>query len=265
MNRYEIEQELQTQKYNFLRERQDIILLTLGGSHAYGVDVETSDLDLRGIYLNSPEDILLMEDSQSYLSDATDTTLYSFNHVIKLLVKGNPNVLELLGSKPEHYFILNGIGEDLIYHRKWFFSKKYIVAFNDFADSRLFEIDRLSRANEDNPSIEINKKICKNMYHTLRIYMTGIDLLEKEEIIPYREEERDLLLSARTSEFYKDGQVLEDFNKIIEEYKTHFWRAAGSTLLPEYPNMEEITKFRMRVNSLVVQHGIQAGGFKTKG
>ena len=69
----------------------------------------------------------------------------------------------------------------------------------------------------------------------------------------------------RAGKFYKDGQVLKKFNKIIEEYKTHFWRVAGSTLLPEYPNMEEITKFRMRVNSHVVQHGIQAGGFKTKG
>lgn len=55
------------------------------------------------------------------------------------------------------------------------------------------------------------------------------------------------------------GQTLEKFNKIIEEYKTRFWRAAGSTFLPEYSNMDEITKFH------VVQHDIQAGGFKTKG
>ena len=49
--------------YDFLRKDprlgKNIILLTLGGSHAYGMEKEDSDLDIRGITLNSKQEILL--------------------------------------------------------------------------------------------------------------------------------------------------------------------------------------------------------------
>ena len=42
--------------YSFLRTNEhlgkNLILLGLGGSHAYGTNVETSDLDVRGCALN---------------------------------------------------------------------------------------------------------------------------------------------------------------------------------------------------------------------
>ena len=256
MNQYEIKQELQTDKYDFLRERKDIILLTLAGSHAYGVDVETSDLDLRGIYLNSPEEILLMNDSQSYLNNTTDTTLYSFNYIVQLLTKGNPNLLELLGSKPEHYFKLDEIGEKLIQNKKWFLSKKCIPAFYGYAYSHAHKIKHLLQINKDEPSVDRDKKICKCMYHTLRIYMIGTDILEQAEIITYREKERDLLLSIRSGDFYKDGQVTEEFYKMIKAYRNHYAKAAESTLLPDCPNLDEINKFRMEVNLHAVQQGV---------
>lgn len=51
-------------EYVFLRENKHlkdrIILLTLGGSYAYGTNVETSDVDIRGCALNTPSDILGM-------------------------------------------------------------------------------------------------------------------------------------------------------------------------------------------------------------
>ena len=56
----EIKKKLQTTEYDFLREHKSlgkpIMLLTLGGSHAYGMDKEGSDLDIRGIALNSREE-----------------------------------------------------------------------------------------------------------------------------------------------------------------------------------------------------------------
>lgn len=47
---------LANKDYAFLTESpllgNNILLLTLGGSHAYGTNVETSDIDVRGITYN---------------------------------------------------------------------------------------------------------------------------------------------------------------------------------------------------------------------
>lgn len=48
----QIKEKVASSEYDFLRTNEhlgnNIILLTLGGSHAYGMDKETSDLDCRG-------------------------------------------------------------------------------------------------------------------------------------------------------------------------------------------------------------------------
>ena len=50
MNIEEIKQLVQSEQYNFLRDnphlKDKIIFLTLGGSYAYGTNVETSDVDV---------------------------------------------------------------------------------------------------------------------------------------------------------------------------------------------------------------------------
>ena len=60
-----IKNALKSEDYKFLQENKfgkNIIILTLGGSHAYGTNKEDSDLDIRGVTLNSKENILLGSD-----------------------------------------------------------------------------------------------------------------------------------------------------------------------------------------------------------
>lgn len=53
---------LNTKEYEFLKTNEHlgdkIILLGLGGSHAYGTNLESSDVDVRGVALNSKSDII---------------------------------------------------------------------------------------------------------------------------------------------------------------------------------------------------------------
>lgn len=92
-------------QYDFLRTNPHltgrIIFLTLGGSHAYGTNVETSDVDIRGCALNSRSDLLGLSTFEQVVNTETDTTIYSFNKLISLLINCNPNTIELLGCKPE--------------------------------------------------------------------------------------------------------------------------------------------------------------------
>lgn len=141
MNLWEIKEAVKQKEYDFLKENKhlgsNIILLTLGGSHAYGMDKEDSDLDVRGVALNNKEEILLGKDFGQVVEIDTDTTVYSFNKILQLLKSNNPNTIEILGCKPEHYLYLSDVGRELLNNRKMFLSKICINSFAGYASSQL--------------------------------------------------------------------------------------------------------------------------------
>ena len=95
MTNEQIKEKLKSDEYEFLRKDKNlgnnIIILTLGGSHAYGTNNENSDLDIRGCALNSKMQILTNENFEQFVNEATDTTIYSFNKLVALLSNVNPN------------------------------------------------------------------------------------------------------------------------------------------------------------------------------
>lgn len=148
MNIEQIKTKLQSTEYDFLRTDKNlgsnIIILTLGGSHAYGTDIETSDLDIRGCALNSKMQILTNENFEQFTNEATDTTIYAFNKLITLLCNVNPNTCEMLGNKPEHYFYLHPIGNELIDNSHLFLSKRAIHSFGGYANQQLRRLENKS-------------------------------------------------------------------------------------------------------------------------
>lgn len=141
----QIKKELKSSSYAFLKDNEylgdNIILLGLGGSYAYGTNVETSDLDIRGIAINSKREILLGRVFEQALNKPTDTTIYSFNKIISLLSNCNPNTIEILGLKPEHYLYLSPIGKELLDNKHLFLSKKAVQSFGGYANQQLRRLD----------------------------------------------------------------------------------------------------------------------------
>lgn len=148
MNIEQIKTKLKSTEYDFLRTDKNlgcnVIILTLGGSHAYGTDNENSDLDVRGCALNSKMQILTNENFEQFVNEATDTTIYSFNKLVSLLSNVNPNTIEMLGNKPEHYFYLHPIGKELIDNAHLFLSKRAIYSFGGYANQQLRRLENKS-------------------------------------------------------------------------------------------------------------------------
>ena len=336
----QIKEKLKSAEYDFLRTNENlgsnIILLTLGGSHAYGMDKEYSDVDVRGISLNSKPDILLGTDFEQVVDVDTDTTIYSFNKMIRLLMSNNPNTIEQLGCSPQHYFYLSEIGKELLDNRKMFLSQICIHTFGNYASSQLrrmsnkaarlvsqaenesyilksidnaryefknryypFEddndlklyIDKSAQEGYDseifmdvrlnhyplrdwtgmwnemktivssynkfgrrNKKAVAHDKLGKHMAHLIRLYMMCIDILEKEEIVTYREKERDLLMSIRNGEYLDENrQPIPEFYDLLNEYEKRFEYAKNNTSLPEKPDYKRINDFRMYVNERIVK------------
>lgn len=154
-----IKEVIKKPEYQFLNEDRklgnNIMLLTYGGSHAYGLNTPTSDIDIRGILAPTKEDlfgpvafknpkdegnnkyIFGPAGFEQYLDKETDTTLYSLNKMIGLLYKCNPNTIEILGCKPEHYAVVSNEGRMLLDNSDVFLSKKAYYTFVSYARGQL--------------------------------------------------------------------------------------------------------------------------------
>ena len=81
---------MMSKEYDFLRNNPRLgsrmILLGLGGSYAYGTNQESSDIDFRGVTLPLTSDLLGMTSFEQYDDAHTDTVIYSFNKIVKLLL-----------------------------------------------------------------------------------------------------------------------------------------------------------------------------------
>ena len=67
------------------------------GSRLYGLHTEESDHDRRGVKVSPLGELLLTADVGKNISSKDndgDLTLYELNHFVRLLMKGNPTMLE---------------------------------------------------------------------------------------------------------------------------------------------------------------------------
>lgn len=145
MNGEQLKKLILQPSYDFLRTNEHIknstIFLTVGGSHAYGTNIEGSDVDIRGVALNSCSDLLGISNFEQVVDNATDTVIYSFNKLISLLLNCNPNTIELLGCRPDHYFVLSDAGKAMIDNRKMFLSKRAVKSFGGYATQQLRRLE----------------------------------------------------------------------------------------------------------------------------
>ena len=77
--------------------RQDLILLEcLSGSKAYGTDTPESDTDIRGIFIIPRHQLYGLEYPDQVSDSTNDTTFYEIGRFVELLLRNNPNILELI-------------------------------------------------------------------------------------------------------------------------------------------------------------------------
>ena len=321
-------------QYDFLRTNEHlgdrIMFLTLGGSHAYGTNVETSDVDIRGCAMNKPSDIVGLSNFEQFINTETDTTVYGFNKLITLLLNCNPNTIEMLGCKPEHYIFMSPAGREMTDNRKMFLSKRALHSFGGYANQQLNRLenaiarDALAQAQKEehirrsmensvksfedrytefeagsiklytdvSPREDLDREIFadihlehfparqfnsmmndlhnvlgtyeklnhrnhkkddahlnKHAMHLIRLYLMCIDILEKEEIITYRESDHDLLMNIRNGVYMNEDHAYKpEFFELVKNLQKRLDYAKENTSLPTHPNMKEVEEFVMEVN-----------------
>lgn len=112
------------------------------------------------------------------------------------------------------------------------------------------EYDKIGKRNRKKDDNHLNK----HAMHLIRLFMMAIDILTKEEICTYREEEQELLLKIRRGDFQKeDGTYSTEFYEILSDYERRLHQAAEETGLPDEPDLDRVQEFVMSVNERVVR------------
>lgn len=139
MTNAELKAVLWREEYDFLHTNKhlgsNILFLTLSGSHAYGTNVEGSDIDIRGV-AGSPE-ILGFNRFEQAIDNRTDTVIYAVNKFVSLLAQGNPNIIELLGNDPELYVNMTPEGQMLLDNKELFLTRRVAYSYGGFANDQL--------------------------------------------------------------------------------------------------------------------------------
>ncbi len=142
----DFKQLMNSEEYDFLRTNERlgnrIMLLGLGGSHDYGTNNDNSDIDFRGVALQMPSDLLGLTEFEQYEDDKTDTVIYGFNKLVKLLLECNPNTCEMLGLDEDQYLIKSELGQELIDNTYLFYQKELsspleVMLIHSFEDFRM--------------------------------------------------------------------------------------------------------------------------------
>lgn len=203
---------LKSEDYDFLKTNHylndNILLLSLGGSRAYGTNLPESDWDVRGFAINPSNQIYgLIKDFEQIVETNTDTTIYSLNKMVRLLTECNPNTMEILGCRLEDYLYVTDLGQKVLDNKENFLSVRAIDTFGGYARAQYNRFEHALLGNGKNDSMKLDMlkhslDCCINAFNAKHMYSKtklSVRIRSKEEYIEYIEDlykkkEKDLSL-----------------------------------------------------------------------
>ncbi|MGH1337623.1 MAG: nucleotidyltransferase domain-containing protein [Aureispira sp.] len=120
---------------NDLKEQGLLLFETISGSHAYGLSIPTSDVDLKGVFILPKAQFYGLDYVPQVNDTKNDEVYYELRRFMELLSKNNPNLLELLHS-PDDCIRYKDPLFDLI-KPSLFLSKKCKNTFANYAWSQI--------------------------------------------------------------------------------------------------------------------------------
>jgi len=144
-----------------LKEKGWIIYECISGSRAYGLEVPTSDTDIKGVFLLPKEKYYGLQYIPQISNESNDIVYYELGRYIDLLEKNNPNILELLATPTDKILqkhpLLEAIKPEL------FISKRCKDTFGGYAFTQVKKARGLNKKIV-NPVDKEKKKILEFCY-----------------------------------------------------------------------------------------------------
>lgn len=234
------------EKFDWLEERT--ILLSKTGSHAYGTNMDDSDVDYKGVCIPPINYFLGLNVFNEYnnsggknFKNTKDDKDISIIHIVKFVkdaLKGVPNNIEILFTREEDIVKKTHLGQMLIDNRHLFLSKQIKQKFGGYAKSEKSKLIN----NRRGELVEKYGYDTKRFMHNVRLLTSAIEILKEGDFQTYRPN-RDFLLDCRNGKY-----TLEEALEIIDYYENKLIEAYEITELPDKPPYEKINKLLIEIN-----------------
>lgn len=200
-----------------------------GGSHLYGTSTPTSDIDHRGVFINtSPHYILgtkkYEEQRNQNNIEKVDIVLKEIRHFFELLKRANTEAYECLFAPINHYDFITSE-----FHLIRSNAIKFISSKNLFSCIRGYSQGELRRAlGQEKLGIlgearreSLNKYgySPKNFIHLLRLLYTGIIFFSEDRYVTNLSNEGDFYKKLLEIKRHPENFSINDINNDYEKYQ----------------------------------------------
>lgn len=226
--------------------RNGLILQGIVGSTAYGLNRENSDIDRLGVFVAPTLDIAGLdwhtrhETKVEKISDG-DATFHEVGKYLRLALKCNPTILELLWLPGEYIEIMHPfVGTRLIALKGAFLSEKCVRdSYGGYAKQ---QAQKLS-ARGDSFSSDTKNRTTKHARHLLRLLRQGRELLATGGLT--------IRVSDPEEYWAFDHMPVDKILTIYEEEDRLFSNVRS--VLPVKPNVKEVKAYLDLVRKMYLE------------
>ena len=130
MNKEEFEQRKSSVRiiYDYIR-----------GSHAYGLNTETSDVDTACVYIAPTDEVIGLRANyqEQFADEKNDNVVYEVGRFLELLEKSNPTMLESLFIPERCIMHKDAIMDEIIAQRDMFLSKEALKSLHEYSKAQV--------------------------------------------------------------------------------------------------------------------------------
>ncbi len=204
----------------------DLILSVVVGSRAYGLDIATSDIDRRGVFVTPTEDFWRLDKPPTHRDrPLPEQFSWEVERFCRLALEANPTVLECLWSPLVE--VCAPEGRRLRELRGAFLSRRAHRTFIGYADAQFRRLDPAAPA-------------WKSAMHLIRLLLSGLHLVRHGDLRIDAGPHRDRLLAVRRGEVPWDEVAAWRAGLTAE-------LAGARSVLPEKPDRRAVEEFLIGV------------------
>jgi len=216
-----------------------VLLEGVVGSTAYGLTREGSDVDRLGVFVAPTVEVAGLDwhgTRETLVTTKPDSTLHEVGKYLRLALKCNPTITELLHLPPALLETVDPrFGAELVGMRSAFLSEQVVKsAYGGYARQ---QAARLAGRSDGSFSADTRKRTTKHARHILRLLRSGRELLSTGVLTVHVGDPDDY--------FAFDDMSSEQMLAVYEREDALF--GATASVLPAVPDRARVVDFLRRV------------------